>query len=473
MYSEIGAIPDLSQCGLACSAGSEVYGLTEGEQNMVDLFKVLGSTLCFIAIIFLVINQYVDQKRGGKKFCDKPILQIIPYLITLSLFLIVALMTVGEIIGKETIMCLDHEYGDYDEEILEFSFFNPTYGKNGGCTVHGILFYGVLITYEFYTVLLSFVIFRQLYRPMSPLWNIRQRYWHILVITVVIIFVICALIMSVFGGIYPMGVCLPGPGNKNHLLILMVIPLIFSSAASFLLLLASGVLLKKEISKQQQIVNKDSSNRIQDLLNRLIFYGIGVLACLILILVTAIQFYSESDNLSDSMNDSIQCQLTKIIFDPTTICPDRSSKMSPFFFISWILAAILGVGSQIVLSCHNEARNRLKRAATLKDVGIGSKLKSLRDKTKSKSGSNKDNTDDHELPSSPKSTSQMNGDFSSGNNGTITVTPCAPIERINSEDEDDPIGDIGDIELTVRSTTAADQTINDNDTDDITIKYAK
>ena len=67
----------LSECGLACDSGAEVYGLSDKEQNLVDLFKVLGCTLCFVAICFLIFNQYVDQRRSGNSFCDKPLLQIV------------------------------------------------------------------------------------------------------------------------------------------------------------------------------------------------------------------------------------------------------------------------------------------------------------------------------------------------------------------------------------------------------------
>ena len=75
--SGIVAEGSLEECGLACDAGSEVYGLTKDEQNVVDLFKILGCTLCFVAICFLIVNQYIDQRRSGKKFCDKPLLQIV------------------------------------------------------------------------------------------------------------------------------------------------------------------------------------------------------------------------------------------------------------------------------------------------------------------------------------------------------------------------------------------------------------
>ncbi len=42
----------LSDCGLSCEAGAHVYTLTDGEQTMVDMCKIIGVTLCFIAIVF-------------------------------------------------------------------------------------------------------------------------------------------------------------------------------------------------------------------------------------------------------------------------------------------------------------------------------------------------------------------------------------------------------------------------------------
>ena len=44
---------DLSGCGLKCNAGPLVYGLKDNEQSLADAFKVIGPTVCFIAIIFI------------------------------------------------------------------------------------------------------------------------------------------------------------------------------------------------------------------------------------------------------------------------------------------------------------------------------------------------------------------------------------------------------------------------------------
>eukprot|EP01084_Bolivina_argentea_P113357 202047_1 len=128
----------LSDCGLACEEGKQIYGLTDSEQHIVDLCKIIGVTLCFVAIVFSTINQYIDQKKTGKKFVNKPLLQIIPFVITFALFSIVLLMTIGEIIGKESIVCFDYKYkNDNNDNRSEFSFFNPIKGRNASCTIHG------------------------------------------------------------------------------------------------------------------------------------------------------------------------------------------------------------------------------------------------------------------------------------------------------------------------------------------------
>ena len=96
---------DLSGCGLKCNAGPLVYGLKDNEQSLVDAFKVIGTTVCFIAILFLFVNQILDQKFSNEKFWDKPLLHHCPYFISASVFCIMILMTVGEVIGKKTIVC--------------------------------------------------------------------------------------------------------------------------------------------------------------------------------------------------------------------------------------------------------------------------------------------------------------------------------------------------------------------------------
>eukprot|EP01084_Bolivina_argentea_P140706 247323_1 len=352
----------MSNCGLECSAGAQIYGLNDEEQNAVDLCKIIGCTLCFLAISFLAINQYLDQKRTGKKFVDKSLLQIIPSLITIALFLLVLLMTIGEIIGKESIVCLHSKYGS------EFSFYNPTHGKNVACTIHGLWFLSALNLYQCYTVLLTFVIFRQLYSPLRPLWDIPQKYWHIGVFVFVLLLDILSLITSGYSGVFVMGVCLPGSSIKEQLFVYINMPFMLSCISSFLLLCASYYLLKKEISAHASRQNTSSTLRMQDLLNRLIYYGIGVVITMILLCWSALEFYVKSDVIGEDMNSSIKCQISQILLDPDIVCPERTAKVSPFFFISWIIAAIMGITAQIVLSCHAKARNRLKIILKLSQI---------------------------------------------------------------------------------------------------------
>ena len=82
-------------------------------------------------------------------------------------------------------------------------------------------------------------------------------------------------------------------------------------------------------------------------------FPIGAQACLTLITVTAFEFYRKQDILADAMDESIECQLNEILLGSEEVCErDPKAKMHPFFFISWPIAAILGVSAQLILSCH-------------------------------------------------------------------------------------------------------------------------
>ena len=418
----------MAECGLACSSGGEIYGLTDEEQDIVDLCKIIGCSLCFVAILFLGFIQCINQKRGGKKLCNKPILQILPYLITFSLFSIVFLMTVGEMVGKDAIVCLEHDYGDYPgEEEKELSFFNPIQGQNIACTVHGLFFYSALNMYQFYTVLLSFIIFRQLYRPMRPLWNIRQRWWHVIVWSMIIILDILTIVMSSHGGVYPMGVCIPGPSVKWELFAFVNLPFITSCTLCVILLIASSILLRREVAKQKDVTKQ--TGRMEDLSHRLIYYSIGVIACLILLCITGLGFFIKHDSLRAGMDKSIQCQLEQTLTGGTASCPERSdnTKVSPFFFISWVVAAILGVSSQLILSCHTEARDRLKRVTTLDKHSF----KIVVDKTTSttSSGSSKQTSEKKKIlvraTSSPDDDARDSSmpHFDQKSKGVVSITP--------------------------------------------------
>ena len=48
---------------------------------------------------------------------------------------------------------------------------NPGISKNAACTIHGSLFYFCLHLFQWYTVLLSFTLFRQFYSPFKPMFG--------------------------------------------------------------------------------------------------------------------------------------------------------------------------------------------------------------------------------------------------------------------------------------------------------------
>eukprot|EP01083_Nonionella_stella_P232603 820345_1 len=62
--TEINGSYPFSDCGISCATGKHTYGLSDSEQRIVDLMTIIGCIFCFVFIVFLFINQYMDQKRG-------------------------------------------------------------------------------------------------------------------------------------------------------------------------------------------------------------------------------------------------------------------------------------------------------------------------------------------------------------------------------------------------------------------------
>merc|ERR1719458_1951730 len=98
-----------------------------------------------------------------------------------------------------------------------------------------------------------------------------------------------------------------------------------------------------------------------DLLQRIMVYGFGVLFTLSLLVSTGFTFY---------LKNWIQCELTNYLYTNSNIdnmdCDSLRSndqKISPFFFISWVLSCLIAIFAQIILSFHFKAR---KRAVILK-----------------------------------------------------------------------------------------------------------
>eukprot|EP01084_Bolivina_argentea_P145809 255474_1 len=151
-----------SNCGLSCETGKKIYGLSPKQQDLVDYTTIIGTILCLVGLFVLSFNLYYDTKISTEKFTNKPILFHIPYIITMSTFILTLLMALSLIFGKKTVLCSG-------SDLSEFSYWNPGYGKSVACTTFGIFFYSSLLYYMFYVLLLSFIVWKQFKNPLNHL----------------------------------------------------------------------------------------------------------------------------------------------------------------------------------------------------------------------------------------------------------------------------------------------------------------
>ena len=96
---------DLKDCGLRCNESKLLYGLSDTDQELIDIFKISCGIICFITILYIFINRILEERFSNQKFWNKPLLYHCPYFISGSVFAIMVLMNIGQVIGKDEIVC--------------------------------------------------------------------------------------------------------------------------------------------------------------------------------------------------------------------------------------------------------------------------------------------------------------------------------------------------------------------------------
>eukprot|EP01083_Nonionella_stella_P065936 173208_1 len=359
-----------AECAVSCATGAHVYGITEQGQRTIDLFTVIGCTLCFVLIVFLAYNQYADSKRSGVAFRKAPLLQHLPYCITVSLFVMIFCMFISEVVGKRKILChknvTDDELDYEDDRALSSSA--PIKGHNVICGVHGLFFYASILFYISYCSLFAFVIFRQMFVPSNPLWRIKKRWWHLLICCIVLPMVVVSSLRSEYEAVWPMGVCLSTAGDTYEML---CVPAIISCVITGVFLIGTVVLMLRQIELFKGVTKGKSVDNMRELSKRLILYGFGIECGSILFVCTAMEFESHSGDVIRAYVDVGMCQVAEAVLSPAdwsfalSECSEQEHRMHPFWFISWTLVALFGVAAQTILTCHQRVRNRLQRVVSV------------------------------------------------------------------------------------------------------------
>lgn len=128
--------------------------------------------------------------------------------------------------------------------------------------------------------------------------------------------------------------------------------------------------MKSTAERNKSMVNKESTQNMQDLFKRILVYACGVLLTLSLLLTTAIVFHHKHDAMREGLRFYVQCELGNAL-DPSSnyACKALRARnyetISPFWFMSWVLSCLVAVIAQIVLSFHNKARQRAEKIGSV------------------------------------------------------------------------------------------------------------
>jgi len=99
-----------------------------------------------------------------------------------------------------------------------------------------------------------------------------------------------------------------------------------------------------------------------DLLKRMIGYSIMMMCCLVLLTATAIRFETLATPIIHAVEDELLCVALN---EPN--CPrPQSTKMNPFWFVTWVAASCVAEVAALILSCSPQSReNYIRRMPTL------------------------------------------------------------------------------------------------------------
>eukprot|EP01084_Bolivina_argentea_P259566 438005_1 len=178
---------------------------------------------------------------------------------------------------------------------------------NNLCYISGVIVYICLIVLFNYFGLLSFVIYRSVSAPMNPLWNIKKRYWHLVMFIYTVILTAIA-IQDNSGSISAdptFGTC--GPSfYSNVIWYCLTIP---GCLAIFVFVIFTPLniyFICKHMKYGQNVASSGGKGMV-NLYRRLIIYSILVALSAIGFLYVSLSMYIKSDEVNSITAEYVTC----------------------------------------------------------------------------------------------------------------------------------------------------------------------
>eukprot|EP01083_Nonionella_stella_P202905 740804_1 len=197
--------------------------------SKIDLSVLDTSSLClsicgFICLFIYCINvatqwnttrKTIQKDRKTKNTeATSPLTNDIPPIIGCCLFLYLVFFSspnnLDVVFSRTSWSCEGQNEWNKQKNIAAAAVVNHTMPQsNYLCYVSGLVIYCTVIMMMAYFGLLNFVIYRQLSCPLNPLWKIKKRYWHLLVLVYVSIFSVFMIQYGQIGADPTTGACGP------------------------------------------------------------------------------------------------------------------------------------------------------------------------------------------------------------------------------------------------------------------------
>eukprot|EP01084_Bolivina_argentea_P259565 438001_1 len=174
------------------------------------------------------------------------------------------------------------------------------------CYVSGITIYICLIFLFGYFALLSFVIYRSISAPMNSLWNIKKRYWHLMIFVYTVVFTSIAIYEGAISADLTFGTC--GPSFWNDITFFTIaIPGCLTIIIFIICTPLNIYYICKHIKYGRNIATGAADKGLINLYIRLIIYSIFIVLSATGFLYVSFSMYLHNDAFNEIIAEYVEC----------------------------------------------------------------------------------------------------------------------------------------------------------------------
>eukprot|EP01083_Nonionella_stella_P297564 1010409_1 len=334
----------LTHCGVSCG-----YTPYMSDIQQLDAFNYASSMIALICGIAFFINTSLELHnalKSGTAFSELPLLFDIPVLIAIWLMVLTILNAVPSWIGKEYFAC---EIGTNAKVML------PSRVTNVRCYIAGQLMLLSVHSIYVYGSLLTFVIWRSVAKPWSPLFKIHKKWYHVGANVIVLAQYIGAMSEDIFHGNNISGLC--GPSVTGELGIRYLLCPMAVYMCTFTVCTGLSIhTIWRHLDGSYKHAHGDAEKAITQLAIRLVVYSVFVASSLACLVYVSARFVLDGAVWRQELEDNIACYTDNALLGKEEECPLDLTIEDGVYWMQGVVLILVSVAS-FVLSCTNKRYN--------------------------------------------------------------------------------------------------------------------